>query len=475
MRLDTALAQLETSSQALFRSEYEMELEGWLRRRLRSVGICYLILTAVVLVQRVVMILNNSAPTVPLLITVIAALASTVVIANVVWARHTATATRPQLLRSASTMILFLGAISLTKSYLLEFTSPVYRTEFIVPLFFWHFIACLFLPWTPRESLRPVIPLLLLWALGVMLHFNAPISDRVMSVTLSPLVVMPGLGISAIRLHYHGERFRERMVGKHFLSMRQELARARAIHESMFPPPHDDGYVRFEYTYRPMRDLGGDYVHLDISPDGLIHLTLIDVTGHGLAAALTVNRLYGELERIRAESPGAEPGEVLALFNRYIHLTLVKHNIYATALCLTLDPYLAKLHWASAGHPPAFLRGVNGAATPLAATTVLLGALDSNEFNHEQRTIELAPGDVIVAYTDGAYEARDRMGRQLGLDHLDQLVRTHPSPRHWPPFIASAVQKHTAGRAEDDVLIAALTFKAQRPTRTHSKTALAAS
>jgi serine phosphatase RsbU (regulator of sigma subunit) len=220
--------------------------------------------------------------------------------------------------------------------------------------------------------------------------------------------------------------------------------------------------VRFEYTYTPMRELGGDYVHFDISPDGVVHVTLLDVTGHGLPSALTVNRLYGELERIRAESPLADPGEVLSLLNRYVHLTMVKHNIFVTALCLTLDPYEGKLHWANAGHPPAFLRGANGAVTQLPATAVLLGALDSREFIADPKTMELSPGDVLVAYTDGTFEARDRNGESLGLDVLREIMSSNP-PRNWPQHIASAVARHSAGRPEDDILIASLTFKAARP------------
>jgi hypothetical protein len=166
-------------------------MENWLRRRFRSVGLCYIAVTALVLLVRVPMILAKPDPLLPLLVTVGAGLASVAALLHLVFASHWATATRPQLLQAASTMILVLGFISLIKSYILEFTSPVYRTEFIVPLFFWHFIACLFLPWTPRESLRAVVPLLVLWGLGVLLHFNASLGGRITSVVLSPLICCP--------------------------------------------------------------------------------------------------------------------------------------------------------------------------------------------------------------------------------------------------------------------------------------------
>jgi serine phosphatase RsbU (regulator of sigma subunit) len=248
--------------------------------------------------------------------------------------------------------------------------------------------------------------------------------------------------------------------------MRREIGEARSIHESLFPRQLDDGFVRFEYTYTPYRELGGDYVHLHTSPAGnhAVYVTLLDVTGHGLAAALTVNRLYGELERIFGETPDAAPVEVLSLLNRYIHLTMVKHNIYVTGLCMRLDPVAGRLVWSSAGHPPAFLRGANGVVKKLAATNCLLGALDGQDFQGQEQENELAPGDAILMYTDGAFEARDRHGKSLGLDQINALAQTQPAPRRWPQFIAAAVHKHTAGsRADDDVLVATLTYQSPRP------------
>lgn len=453
------------ANQTMFKGEYALELETWLRRRFRLVCIWYIVLGAIIFIIRMLMIgASNDAHgrIAALIITVLAAGASLTAPTYFLMARRWKDATRPQLLSAATRLILILGGISLLKALVIQWFRP--ETEyFLLPLFFWHFIACLFLPWTARESLRAILPLMAAWVIIVLVfRTDTSLTGRIVTVAFGQTVLIPGLAICVVRLRSHSERFRTRMVGKHFLTMRQEFAKARNIHESMFPAPYDDGFVRFEYTYTPMRELGGDYVHLHIGAEGLVHLTLLDVTGHGLAAALTVNRLFGELERIRAESPLAEPGEVLSLLNRYINLTMVKHNIFVTALAVTLDPYLGKLHWANAGHPPAFLRGANGVVTQFASTTVLLGALDAREFAPDQKTMELAPGDVLIIYTDGAFEARDRLGHSLGLAAIKDLMHSQPPPRNWPQFIVSAVERHNAGRADDDILVAALTFLAPR-------------
>jgi hypothetical protein len=448
---------------ALFRSEYEQELESWLRRRFRLVCLWYLILGAMVAVLRIFIIGfdEGSGRALAIIANSAAGMASLLTVAWFYFGRTWERATREQLIRTASLMILILGAISLLKGGVVAMATQ--REEnFLLPLFAWHLIACIFLPWTPRESLRPFVPLLAVWMLGVLFIENTSITERVLKMVFAPGILVPGMAWCALQLKYHSERFRMEMVGRQFFSMRREIAEARSIHENLFPKPHDDGFVRFEYTYTPQRELGGDYVHLHASPAGAVYVTLLDVTGHGLAAALTVNRLYGELERIFGESPESEPVEVLSLLNRYIHLTMVKHNIFVTGVCMRLDPNAGRLVWSSAGHPPAFLRGVNGVVTRLPATNVLLGALDGSEFKGRQSEMDLAPGDTILMYTDGAYEARDRQGKMLGLDHIDALAHTQPPPRRWPQFIAAAVQKHTAGRAEDDVLVATMTYIAPR-------------
>jgi serine phosphatase RsbU (regulator of sigma subunit) len=468
-------AMTQNESQTLFRSEYRQELEIWLRRRFRYLCIVYLAAGAAHLLWMLLFV--RETPALVMLVGGAGRVSTLAVIGYYLFERNWDAADRAQMLSAATRMILIVGAISLLTVFSINRLAPEQTPGLILPLFVWHFSACLFLPWTPRESLRPFVPLFVVWALLVLLFPTGPdVIVRILTVVFGPAVLLPGLGIAAWRMRRHSQSFRNRMVGQHFMTMRREFSQARTLHESMFPPPYDDGHVRFEYTYTPMRELGGDYIHFHVGAEGLVHLVLLDVTGHGLAAALTVNRLHGELDRIRAESPQAEPGDVLTLINRYISLTMTRYNIYATAACATLDPYLDELRWASAGHPPGYLRGVNGGVREVAATTVVLGAVDPDSFRAEQQRLDLAPDDTLVLFTDGVFECRNRVGRQLGLGRVRELMALRPAPRHWPRFLASAVDKHSGGLVEDDSLIAALTFCASRGATKHEpEEALAAS
>jgi sigma-B regulation protein RsbU (phosphoserine phosphatase) len=245
-----------------------------------------------------------------------------------------------------------------------------------------------------------------------------------------------------------------------YAEMRRELVDARRIHEALFPLPVEEGPVRFRYVYEPMRQLGGDYLFARFvpSPHGeqpAFNLLVFDVTGHGIAAALTVNRLHGELERLFAEEPYSGPGEILGALNRYVHLTLAGHSVYVTALCCRIDPNRDVLEYASGGHPPAFVCTVDGRLEQLDSTALVLGAAAAGDFETEVHRQRFGPGDTLVAFTDGAMEARNGLGRHLGVVGLQRLLASLrvPKERECIRAILEAVSRHRAGAPEDDVLV----------------------
>ncbi|MEM7229557.1 MAG: PP2C family protein-serine/threonine phosphatase [Planctomycetota bacterium] len=239
-----------------------------------------------------------------------------------------------------------------------------------------------------------------------------------------------------------------------------EFTRARIVHDAMFPKPFDVGHIAFEYQYEPIAEIGGDYVHIHVCKEsGKIYLTLLDVAGHGLAAALTVNRLFGELERIRAENPHAQPHDVMLLLNRYINLTMSRHSLFATGMCMSLDPSSGTLTWVNAGHPPSLLRTTDGGVRDLETTCMLLGVQNPNDFEPNEQQIAMHPGDVVIAYTDGVIEARSPAGEQFGMDRLRETAKFNPPPRFWSRFITSAVSTHHNGNPDDDLLVVALTLR----------------
>ncbi|MHC4990197.1 MAG: PP2C family protein-serine/threonine phosphatase [Planctomycetota bacterium] len=373
---------------------------------------------------------------------------------------------REQVVSSATAMVVLLGAILIASRLVLQTALPDRNLAIwgIADIFVLHICACMILPWTPRESSAPFVLLLLVWAVTFLIpHSVDPqleILDRVVAVIVSPMVLLPGLGVCAWRVRRRREDAERLLLGQQVRTMGGELSRARIVHDAMFPKPFDTGHLAFEYDYRPIAEIGGDYVHIHRCPHtGRVWLTLLDVAGHGLAAALTVNRLFGELERIRAEDPEAEPSQIMELLNRYINLTMAPHSLYATAACILLEPATGDVKWVNAGHPPALIRKAGGEIDELTGTTMLLGAQTFEEFEPNQQMMRIDAGDVIIAYTDGAFEARNAEGRQFGIKGLRSIAEFNPPPRNWARFIANAVSKHHGGHAEDDVLVASLQLR----------------
>ena len=318
-------------------------------------------------------------------------------------------------------------------------------------------MASVFLPWSPREVVSTVAVVLGLHVVVYMAMHLPPSLAWVWLVVL-PLFVAPGFAVCAVKHSSRMRAFKMRFLSSRYTEVRREMTDARRIHEDLFPQPRDVGDIVFTYTYQPMRLIGGDYLFCFESPgiEGRVpvNVVLLDVTGHGLAAALTVNRLHGELERIYAEDPHAEPGHVLGLLNRYVHLTLAQHSIYASAVCLRIDPTTSELTYANAGHPPMFLRGVDGTIEELDSTAIVLGACRPEDFHADPQTHTFMPGDMLIAYTDGAMEARDDKGKCIGRTWLTAMIAaTKCGPGEWPRRIIAELDARRSGPPEDDTLV----------------------
>ncbi len=336
----------------------------------------------------------------------------------------------------------------------------------MIPFLIAHFIACCLFPWTIRQAL---VPILVVASVNIFAHTVVEGHWSIWSVLLTialMLFTIPAIAIAGIK---HSQRIQvstNKFLSHRYGMLRQELAYARQVHEALYPAPRATGNLRYAYQYEPMRQIGGDYLYTKVTEpiEGKgekISVVIVDVTGHGIPAALTVNRLHGEIDISFAENPDISPGELLEKLNKYVHLTLAKHSIYATAVCLRVDHDRGLVEYASGGHPPAFIRGVDGSLRDLDPTTFVLGACADEDFQAGQIQAEFMPGDSLVVYTDGAIEARSIDGKMLHIDGLRKLLAApampgieHAGQGQWAERILSEVTAYRSGLPpEDDTLI----------------------
>ena len=339
--------------------------------------------------------------------------------------------------------------------------------------YFWfaHLIACMVFPWTIRQALIPIAIVLPLSFGSRMLIEGGTLGGSIGGTLWVLLSMTPGVVISGLRQSQRVQKASNRFLHKRYGMLRQELAYARQVHEALFPEIKPDGELRFLYKYEPMRQIGGDYLYAKVCEEGgreCINIALIDVTGHGIPAALTVNRLHGEIDLRFAEQPDIGPGELLKVLNRYIALTLAKHSIFATAVCFKIDAESGSIRYAAGGHPPSFIRGIDGTLRELDPTSFVLGACQDSEFDPGERTIEFHEGDSLIAYTDGAIEARSPEGTMLRMDGLRRLLSSEPTPGFpgglgsWSDRILTEVTNFRGGLPPEDDTLAIEVYRAIR-------------
>ncbi len=323
-----------------------------------------------------------------------------------------------------------------------------------------HMLAAIFLPWTTWQAVRTALVAWFAYAALTFALNKEDVATHLERIIAFPLLGVPGSFIAWLKHSRRYEQHKLTFFQRRYADVRRELVDARRIHEALFPPAKVTGHLRFSYEYEPMRQIGGDYLYANwFGPsherDRVLSVVLMDVTGHGIPAALTVNRLHGELERVFAEDPEISPGEVLRLLNRYVHLTLATHSVFVTALCVKVDVRRNTVEYASGGHPPAFLRTVDGKIHELNSTTFVLGACGGDEFHSDPKSLRFGPGDSLIAYTDGAMEARDRMGKMMGVKGVQKLVAfgTPESQGGWARTVRRAVETHRYGPPADDTLV----------------------
>ncbi|MFO0829939.1 MAG: PP2C family protein-serine/threonine phosphatase [Phycisphaerales bacterium] len=323
--------------------------------------------------------------------------------------------------------------------------------------------AAAVMPWTATQAGIATGSAFAIWIIAL---FSVPnthqdLFARVAEAVAALVALAVPIGLGLWKEQRFAEEDQRAALSREVSHGREELGRARIVHEAMFRPPIEQGPVEVNYRYFPLREIGGDFVHMIRCPrTARVTTTVIDVSGHGLAAALTVNRLFGELERVSAEAKGdVTPSLIMTQLNRYIHLTMSAHSMFATAACVQVDPDARLVRWVVAGHPPPLLRHKNGAVERLDCTTFVLGAAPPELFDPEEMSRPLSVGDTVIVYTDGAFEARNPNGEQFGLKRLEESVAFDPPPRDFPTFLANLVARHHEGKPDDDLLVAQVTFK----------------
>ena len=230
-------------------------------------------------------------------------------------------------------------------------------------------------------------------------------------------------------------------------TLERDLALAEETQRSLLPreiPKLD--HLKLSAFCRPTRYVGGDFYDFQVMPAGDLLFVIADVSGKGVAASVLSSMILGCLQ-LRLQD-GDPPAAALNRLNRF--LCTKSSGKFATMFLCSIAPD-GKGQYISAGHNPAFVyRAADGTIDELASTSLILGMFDFAMF--EATPIELRPGDVLLAYSDGLTEAENVQEEMFGEDRVKEIIRREApagTDRLHDAVIAS-IAEFTRGRDQSD-------------------------
>jgi len=234
---------------------------------------------------------------------------------------------------------------------------------------------------------------------------------------LSSLAVQASMAVENARLH-------EEQVSRRELE--RDLEFATQVQLGFLPKsrPMLPQYTFADY-YEAALSVGGDYFDYVSLPDGRVAMAIGDVAGKGMPAALLMARLYSLTRFQLLTRPSIE--EAISGLNEELASGGLGHR-FITFLLMLIDPVAHTVSIVNAGHLPPLLRRQNGEVVPIARETASLPLGIVPELAYASETIPIAPGDTILAYTDGVTEAMNEDHDIYGNERLISFLSRFNSP-----------------------------------------------
>jgi len=240
----------------------------------------------------------------------------------------------------------------------------------------------------------------------------------------------------------------------------RELREGADYVRAILPPPISEGPVQAEWWYAPSSELGGDAFGYQFLDETTFTGFLIDVSGHGVGAALLAANVANVLRRHALVGVDfRDPAQVAAGLNAMFPME--EHGgLLLTLWCFTYDVESRTLRFCSAGHHPALLVApAIPEPAPIWRRGPSIGMLPAPHW--EVGAVLIEPGSRLYIFSDGAFEILDQSGRQRDLEHLRQIIRDGARTGEWKARWLYDSVRATArpGPLEDDFSVLVLNFQ----------------
>ena len=329
------------------------------------------------------------------------------------------------------------------------------------------FLISFIMPWKTAEVIvigafaAAVYSGVFLWAMSAFPRFKALILDAGGYVDGIIFLAIAVVICAIVRMRDNAREKKTFALMKELeeknAQMRQELAIAREIHRTLIPASRSTDHATIAVSYIPLSTVGGDYATFHVTKDGGLFFLIGDVTGHGVPAALLVNRIYGEVESLVNKNPA--PGALMQELNAFVQEHFQATNMYFSVCSGLIDFKLKTLFYSNYGHPPQILRRHKDSRIRLLESQTYFLGIDENHASGGRGVFEgkfaFDENDRIVLFTDGLIETKDASGEMYGMGRLEACINAHAAV---PPGLFNAgllkeIDAFRSGPVADDMFL----------------------
>ena len=237
----------------------------------------------------------------------------------------------------------------------------------------------------------------------------------------------------------------------------RELEEARRIQRKLLPTtlPVVDG-CEIATHWQPASGVGGDCFDAIRFAPSRVALSIADVVGKGIPAALLMSNLQAAARAFATEA--AQPAELCQQVNRILCGRIAEGRFISFFYCIA-DTAMSTLTYANAGHYPPVLVRADGTVERLECGGAVLGVF--SDATYEQGQVSIASGDRVVCYTDGVTEAHNELEEEYGEERLiaAAIANRSCSAPALQARLAEDVATFTDGAFQDDATLMVLAIE----------------
>jgi phosphoserine phosphatase RsbU/P len=200
--------------------------------------------------------------------------------------------------------------------------------------------------------------------------------------------------------------------------MAEDLRLAGNVQRFLMPAPVSHPHLEVAREFLPYREVGGDfYDFLRLGPQRLA-VTVGDVMGKGISAALLAASLLAAV-RSQLQGDGVALGEAVSRVNR-LFWEVTPPGLFASLFVVVFDLEAGKVEYVNAGHHYPFRVQAGGVLEDLVDGGPVLGLMEGAAYATAERSVRR--GDLFVLYSDGVVDRSNAQGEQLGVERLKQAA-----------------------------------------------------